>query len=221
MTLALLSTILDVGALVVNLLAVLGGAAAGGLGTGWTGQRLTKMTARRQLPEPVVRSLRVLGGGVSGFLTWLLIFGNGGGFGLGTGGLGLSQSGPGEHSEPDPSQVAPAPSTPQEKPPTTSAPATRPAPGKETVRVEMLGGRRYKNDERFYKVEGGAPLSLVEVLKWLREERERNPRLRSVEIVIYLTGSVAESHPAVDDLKEGARGLGLAVSTRVIDQDAP
>jgi hypothetical protein len=216
----------------VDLLAVAGGAATGGLGAGWGGQRLSRITIRRQLPRPVLQGLRVGGGALSGFLVWLFVFGIGG-FGLGTGGFGVGNPGGGvETSAPTSAAEAAntlptAPETSREaiasrEKPLPSAPSgvVKP-PMKEMVRIELLGGERYRGDDRWYKVDGGAPQKLGEVLAKLGALQQRDPKFKMVEILLYENGSVAEAHPAVGRLKEGLENLKLAYQTQFLTEEAP
>src|SRR6202158_11615 len=84
----------ELGDWVLRILAVAGGAAVGGFGTGFLSQIVARLTVTRPLPRPAVNVLRVLGAIVLGSLVGMWVFrSGGGGFGFGGGGFGLGLGG--------------------------------------------------------------------------------------------------------------------------------
>ena len=147
-----------------------------------------------------------------GILVYLFVFGSGGpGYGLGGGGWGLGgKGGAGEQT----GQGGTGTTTPTR--PTTPTQQTTAAVGptdpRQSLRIEMLGGKRYKGDERFYLADNRQePLTLFEVRQRIEERKRQSPPLKEVEIVILPEGSVAREHPAVARLIEVIRDLGLGV----------
>lgn len=206
----------NLGETVVKFLAVAGGAAVGALVFGGLVQLLGRMIAHRPVPRPALLIVRLLGAAATGLAVWLFVFGSGGG-GLGGGGWGFGGSGGtgGETGTGTTGKDSP-PVSQRDKPPTT--PAAQP---EEVLRVEMLGGKRYKGDERFYLAEGeNGPLQLFEVRK-LIEQRRQKSSVKVIEIVIRNEGSVAESHPAVKLLKQLASDQELAVKVTTTPGEAP
>ena len=60
---------------VLKVLAVIGGAALGGVLIGALGNVLVRLTSTRKMPAWGTRTLRVVGGVASGWLVWILVFG--------------------------------------------------------------------------------------------------------------------------------------------------
>src|SRR5713101_6820539 len=79
---------LDVGTLAVRSLAVVGAVAVGGLGTGWLVKALAKGIAFKNVPTPLLRTCRILGGLIVGLVVAAWVFNLGG-----TGGIGGSGGG--------------------------------------------------------------------------------------------------------------------------------
>jgi hypothetical protein len=210
----------NLGQTVVNLLAVIGGAAVGWFGAGLLTQLLVKLTVHRDTPRPVLRVVRILGAVALGLAVWLLVFGSGGpGWGLGGGGWGFGGRGPGGAD----SSTGRTAGTDNQKGKTSKDGKAGSSVEGRFLAVEMLGGKRYKDDERFYRITepGEPPRSLPELVDSIRKRREQDPGLKGIEIIIYDTGSVAESHPAVAELKRRAQEMDLAVKTSKPGTDAP
>jgi hypothetical protein len=194
----------NLGELVIRCLAVAGGAFGGALMSGGAVKAGTRLTLRRQVPPTALNGIRLLGGVALGLAVYLIAFGPGGD-GFGFGGSGWFGSG-GKGSEGGPAAPTPHASTS----------ATTPQTG-EVLRIEILGGERYKGEtrphldrdrDRFYLVEGNP-----EPQTWndVRQLSERNERFKVVEIVILQKGSVAEGHEAVRALKQLAGDHNLTV----------
>lgn len=198
----------DFGEQVVRWLAVIGGGALGGvLGSllAKLGVRLTGM--RRKPPPAAVNILRILGAAVLGIAVYLLVFGPGGtGLGLGPG-FGLGGPGTNGTATGTAPEIQPRPAT------GTTGTAKE---GRPVLTVEMLGGERYKGEnrphldkdrDRFYLVEGEAR-TWDEVRQMIRQ---RKKELKELDIIIRQKGSVAEEHEAVQELKRLARDEDLEV----------
>jgi hypothetical protein len=215
----------DVGMYVLKLLAVVGGATLGGLGTGWGLRLLVKLSSQRPVPRPVLIPVRILGGIALGFAVWSVAFRTGGSS-LGTGGLLGLQGGNGSGAG-DKSDLATAA---RSLTPTwdSAAAANHPEvpridPDRDSVlRIEMLGGSRV-HEERFYLIEGERePKDLAGLRQAVLERRQQPGRapLRALEILVY-DDSVAKKHSAVRNLEKWAEEQGLAVIAPSTRGDAP
>lgn len=194
----LASLVPDFGAIVVNVLAVLGGAALGGFGSGWLTNLLTRSLTRRPLPPWPLKAVRLLGATAMGLAVYLLVFGSGGGFGLG-GGWGLGGGGSGATGSPGG---------------TGSTGTTRPAGtasiGAPLLRVEMLGGERYVKENCFYLLEGDVEGRTLDAVRQFLEERAtQGTPVKELEIVIRQKGSVARQSQQVRQLEQMARDRGI------------
>lgn len=199
------------GQLVVNGLAIAGGALVSGLLAGWLTQLLVKATTTRRVPRPALNLIRALGAVAGGILVYLFVFGSGGsGYGLGGGGWGLGGKG-GSGDKTGQAEIGGGTQTQRIKvttPTTTSSPTDR----QQVLRIEMLGGKRYPGNDRFYLVENDKePRTLFEVRQEIEKRKQQTPSLKELEIVIRPEGSVAREHPAVTRLTDLARDLGLGV----------
>lgn len=203
----------DIGLILLKWLAVIGGAALGGLLCGLIVQLLGRALFHRALPKPALKVIRLLGGLALGLLVWLWVFGEGGMGGMGgsggywpfgaKGGSGIATI---------------VEATTKQKTSATAPSSARP----DFLRVEMLGGDRYKGDERFYLIEGEkTPRTLSELTEALQALRDKKPNLKKLEIVIYDKGSVAEGHEAVRALQQRARDLDFEVAIFKPGRDAP
>jgi hypothetical protein len=199
---------LDLGMLLMKLLAVAGGAVLGGAIAGTGARWLTRFTIRKQAPRTFVLSSRIVGCALAGIGVWLWAFGAGGsGFGFGTGGLGSGGENYVGYQPVKEEDKAPSDTQPEQKP--VDKPG---ANGLSVARVQMLGGTRVQQD-RFYVVdEQPQPVTLPELRELLatRKKQEKDP-LKVVEIVVY-EDSVDKEHPAVLDLEKWANGNGLQVT---------
>src|SRR5439155_8325601 len=128
-------------------LAVAGGAAVGWLGSGLLLQLLVRLSLHRPVPRKLLVPVRALGGLALGLAVWVWAFSSGG-LGPGLGGwFGSGQGGgqpPGAKTEPGPSTEATA-----ERETITlqhGAPESRPGAGQDSLRIEILGGARVKDE---------------------------------------------------------------------------
>jgi hypothetical protein len=199
---------MQLASLLLSVLAVTGGAAAGGVGAGLS-TRLAGKFFRVRAPRPALIMMRLLGAGAGGLAVWLWVFGTGGG-GWGAGGgsvFGGKGAGEGEKTF-----IATTKSR-QAVPSATTTAAS------DTLRVIMLGGERVK-DQRFYRIEGEAePKTFVE-LKQDIKARQQAAKLKTIEIVVY-EDSVARDHPTVRDLSDWAGQNGMAAILALRVGDAP
>jgi len=200
------STVPDMSKLAIGGLAVAGGALLGAILSGSLVKLAARMVRRRQVPALALNGVRFLGAVGAGFTVYLFVFGpGGGGFGLG---------GPGWFGSGSPGSSGPTTTAPPATATATTGPISEPT---EVLRIEMLGGARYKgevrpklnkDEDRFYLVDGiKEPQTLDEV----RQRIDRNPQLKVLEIVIREKGSVAEGHEAVKELKKLAGHLTVRV----------
>jgi hypothetical protein len=192
---------LDVGMVVLKVLAVAGGAVLGALVIGLLVQLIGRGVAGRQLPAWVVNVSRLLGavaGGLAVYV-WVTSPGGGGGFGGGGGGwwpFGKSNSGTGveatQRSSPNTGSGPPA--TRQERP--------------DTLEITMRGGKEAEDDQRFYVIEGEEPLDKehlpAAIEKW---KKEKKPQLKFIKI-IKGPGSVTPGNKAVGWLIDWAKKSG-------------
>src|SRR5437588_3434750 len=137
----------DFGQFVVNCLAVAGGAAVGGFGTGWLVNRLCATFVRKPLPRPALVTIRLLGAVAGGMLIALFVFNGSGGWGLG-GGWGSGGIGKGEATDTSTGRAT------TDKATKANTAKTEPEPARaDRVRVQMLGGARVQG-RAYYRVEG-------------------------------------------------------------------
>ncbi len=178
----------DLAMLALKLLAVVGGAALGALGTGL----LLKLTPFRKMPRFLVNVTRILGGILAGLLVWVVFnLAGPGGLGRGGGGWGIfgwgSGSGSGKDAENGFRQIPPDPETETRTP---------------TLRIQMRGGTEAEKSQRFYLVEGEKPRNWDELEKFLGE------RKKEADFVIHIVirkESVDEHSPAVRKLENWAQ----------------
>src|SRR5207249_827923 len=162
---------LDVGTLAVRSLAVVGAVAVGGLGTGWLVKALAKGIAFKNVPTPLLRTCRILGGLIVGLVVAAWVFNLGGTGGIGGSGSGWWPFGGSGTSNASGSGDSKAPSQP------------KPDPNATTFRVRMRGGLEAEKDQRFYITETDEPLTWAELEKVLAEKHKDNQSL-VIEIVI-------------------------------------
>jgi hypothetical protein len=201
----------DVAMLGLKLLALVGGFSIGAVFSGLVLRLMSRLVMVRTVPRLVTRLVQGVGGGTLGMAVWIWAFGSGG---SGLGGSGdLRSSGvelPSSGLERQGSKVESATAT------------SEPSPAATNLRVELLGGPRVHN-ERFYLVDGDSrPCSLAEVrerIRTLMNSQDRKP-LKAVELVIY-EDSVAQDHPAVEDLAKWARRQDLSVTLAFPKRLAP
>jgi hypothetical protein len=204
---------LDLGMLILKGLAVAGGAAVGGLGSGLLFRLLVRLSLHRTVPQKALLLVRALGAAALGLAVWMWVFSTGGS-GPGLGGL-LGSGAGGQSTE---TRAQPGPSTEptpkhQAATPKGSIPESRQVLAPDTMRIEILGGERVKQ-ERFYLLEGEKePRTLSEVRKAILARREDRDKPPLVGIVIMIYGSsVARDHPAVRNLQKWAEENRLSVT---------
>lgn len=205
---------LDLGMQILKGLAVAGGVAVGWLGSGLLLRLIVRLSLHRATPRSVLIPVRVLGGLALGLAVWVWAFSSGGA-GLGLGGwFGTGPGGgapTGAKTEPRPSSGSTA-----ERDTATaerSAPETRPEPAPETLRIDILGGARVK-EERFYLLEGEhEPRNLDEIRKAIGARLAEHDKASLKGLVIMIYGSsVARDHPAVKNLVSWAEENRLSVT---------
>ena len=207
----LANMVANFGQFVVNCLAVAGGAAVGGFGTGWLVNRLCATFVRKPLPRPALVTIRLLGAVAGGLLIALFVFNGPGGWGLG-GGWGSGGIGKGETTDTSTGRSA----SDRETRPGTSKTETE-SQRADRVRVQLLGGRRVQG-RAYYRVEGeSAARTLPELQQFIRSKR---PAPAGVTVLIY-EDSIAANLPPVRDLEEWARGEGLAVDVERLPKLLP
>jgi hypothetical protein len=196
---------LDLGMQILKGLAVAGGAAIGWLGSGWSLRLIVRLSLLRATPPRVLLPIRALGALALGFAVWTWAFSSGGsgpGAGglFGTGDTGGQQTGTG--TEPT-----------AERETMLVKPEIEPGSAQESLRIEILGGARVK-DERFYLLEGeNEPRTLTEIRKAIQARRyqQDQPALKGIVVLVY-GSSVARDHPAVKTLVKWAEANGLSVT---------
>jgi hypothetical protein len=192
----------------LKVLAAFGGFGIGAVASGFIARFLIRLLTARAVHWLPLRLVQLLGGTTLGLAVWFFGLGWGGnGFGLGQGN-GSGNSVPGTSTF-DLRPSADDRSSKFENRTSSSKFDTLPS----ELRIELLGGPKVKN-ERFYVVEGDSnALSLAELQQRIRArmEAQSQPPLKSVELVIY-DDSVAQDHPAVQDLERWAREQNLSVT---------
>ena len=202
---------LDLGMQVLKWLAVVGGATVGGWGSGFLFRLVVRLSLWRSPSRKVLMPIRILGALALGLAVWVWAFSSGE-FGPGIGGwLGSGRS----DGEPSEVKTAPRPSSQQtaDRRPEHSPPESKPGEGQDTLRIEILGGARVKQ-ERFYLLEGeNRPRTLPEARKAIqaRQQEPDKPRLKGIVILVY-PSSVARDHPAVKNLVNWAKENRLSVT---------
>jgi hypothetical protein len=214
---------LDLGMQILKWLAVVGGATVGGWGSGLLFRLLARLSFRRSVPSKVLMPIRALGALALGFAVWVWAFSSGAqGPGMG-GWLGSGRSG-GQSSETRTESASSTEQTAERQPGASEhlPPEAPPAPGQDTLRIEILGGARVQQ-ERFYLLEGdNRPRTLPEVRKAIqaRQQEPDKPRLKGIVILVY-GSSVARDHPAVKNLVNWAKENRLSVTFPPTNGTAP
>ena len=209
--------------LLIRVLAVLGGAAFGAFASGGLTRLLVRSVSTRKAPPWSLRVIRLLGAGVFGLVTALILFGTGGwGGGGGSGwnffGGGGGAEGTGKGSGTPPTAKTPPPEKKEKEAPDPKKPDVLPAA--QVLRVEVLGDARVEG-ERFYRLEGAARLhTLAEVRDVLRARRKAEPPLKGIVLVIY-KNSPDEQKYQVLALQAAAEEQGLTVAKELPPRDAP
>jgi hypothetical protein len=199
---------LDLGMQILKGLAVAGGAAIGAIASGWLFRLLARLSFQRSVPRKVLIPVRALGAAALGLAVWVWVSSSGG-WGPGMGGLLGSGGSNAETTEagarPRGEYTAPSAGQP--------VPAIQREQGEDSLRIDILGGARVKQ-ERFYLLEGNKePLTLSEVRKAIQARRQEKdkPPLKGIVIMVY-PSSVARDHPAVRNLVKWAEENRLSVT---------
>jgi hypothetical protein len=215
--------VLDLGMLVLKGLAVVGGAAVGGLGSGLLFRLLVRFVIHRPASPTALRLIRTLGAVALGLAVWLWVSSSGG---LGPGGGGWFGTGAGTRQAPlaksEPAPSADTTPTPDTAPLPLRPPDSQSRSAHDTLRIEILGGARVQQG-RFYLLEGNKePLTLDEVRKAIqtRQQEKDKPPLKGIVILIY-GSSVARDHPAVRNLAKWAEQNHLSVTFPPTNGAAP
>jgi hypothetical protein len=197
--------------LAVRIFAALAGAFVGWLLSAAVVRLLVRLAFHRPTPRWVLLLCRIVGAVLIGLLVYYYLHpGGSGGWGLGGGGLGLGGggSGPGKSG----TGVTATVRTATEKTTTEkigTARSTEKTTLPDTLRVEMLGGPRYKGEMRYYQLEGKEPAqTLEEVEEYLKKNKGR---YRRVEIVLY-PDSIASEHPEIARFRQLVERYGLLLS---------
>jgi hypothetical protein len=205
-----------------KLLAVVGGAAVGGLGVTFLVQVIVRGWTRQEMPRWARMTLRALAGVVSGWLVVLWVFtGGGGGGGDGDGGGGGDKS----------AQVS------KDKPDEHPRKVEDWARDVNTLYVEVLGeetlraldSKNWDPEWRYRVRTEGTPklMTRAKVQEYIKKRLDDKPPLKAITIVWY-NNSPSEYTDWVKELKEWAEVLKIpgteqriAVSTPRYYEDAP
>jgi hypothetical protein len=185
-----------------------GAAAVGGAVFGWflagpMCRILVRAAFHKPAPGMVVYPARCAGAAVLACLIFYFLplgFGGGAGFGFGPG------PGPGGGGS-----SAATNATPPGKHAVAQENAT--SPQREILDIELIGGKRYKDDDKFYLLRREEPpVTIKEVEKLFQENKGR------FEVHILLTAqSVSRSHAAFQRLSSLAHKYDLATLERYLD----
>jgi hypothetical protein len=168
-------------------LAVVGAAALGGFGAGLILQIATRLTTTRQVPRPVLRLIRILGGITGGLLVAFALFHAGGPGGGGSGSGGGKDSGQGPYDT----------SAGKDTPLVKEKPKDSPPPSPRSMRVVVIPG----TDGHCYRIDDQAVAhTFDEIKKIIAFRRALATPLEKVTIVIY-ADSPDQGTPIVRQLK--------------------
>jgi hypothetical protein len=196
---------LDVGMVVLKVLAVAGGAVLGALVIGLLVQLIGRGVAGRKLPAWVVNVSRLLGavaGGLAVYV-WVTSPGGEGGFGGGGGGwwpFGKSNSGTGVEA------------TQRSTPNTGAGPSATHRERPDTLEITMRGGKAAEDDQRFYVIEGEEPRDKEHLPDAIDNWKKKKPQLKFIKIIVE-PGSVTPGNKAVEWLKGWAKQHGYEAYT--------
>jgi hypothetical protein len=150
----------------------------------------------KKVPRQLTLGLSMAAGLIVGWLVFVWF--------SGTAGAGPGPGG-GVATQPAGKQTAPH-STVKDTPPDTSR---EPA---DTLRIVMVRSKDYEREsQRYYLVDGKTPArNLAETLLIVKDRRVLNPKLKTVEVVIY-QDSITEEQAPVPELESAIPPLGLEV----------
>jgi hypothetical protein len=203
----------EVVALVVKVLAVVGGAVLGGLFTGLLAQLLVKALTAQKLPRFPLLLFRLLGAILAGWLVAHYGFSGGGPL---FGGPGGRDSGPGEQKD-----AAAKKDLSKDRSDSVKDKQHEKGPGpapEGVLRVEVLTnpavekvmGKAGVENQRFYRIEGAEANDLVTLDELKKKIRARLPALQRVDIVTR-EDSPDKDVPRVAELRQWAEVQKLKV----------
>jgi hypothetical protein len=176
---------------VLRLAAGIGGALVAWFATGPVIRVLYRVALRRAAPGWMLPWARLGGAGLAGWLIfYFLPLGGGSGFGWGAGAGGGPGRGPG-----DGSAKANGQATKTDK---TSI-AESPKRDLEALEIELLGGKRFQGQDRYYLIQRKEPAVTFEDVKAYFMKHE--DRLAQDVTIVLTPESVAEEHGAILRLK--------------------
>jgi hypothetical protein len=191
-----------------KLLAVVGGAALGGLCVGFLVQVIVRGWTGQQVPRWVLMTLRAVAAVASGWLVALWLFSGGGGGMGGPGGWGFG-TGTGDNKPPE---------TAKDKEPRKDDSTSN----VNTLEVEVLGSETLKqidpqhwDPQRRYRLRaGGDLLTRKEAVDYVKKRLTQEPVVKSVTIRLYKDGP-APGTDWVDKLREDIEVLTTPDGKRV------
>jgi hypothetical protein len=221
---------------VIRVLAIVGGFALGGFGTGFLTQMVVKGYTGQQVPRWVLMVLRLLGGTALACLVYSLVYSQAGNDVLGHlfGGAGNNNKPGNSAPQATTPGTTPTDKTPPEKDKSSSAPVDKGS----VLRIEVLGNEPLqeiakRNGQTFdpdhcYRIEEAEPmmlLTLKEARDYIRQRSDREPPLRRIELVLY-RDSPQKKVARVSDLKQWAddltsKGEKVLVDYKEAGEDAP
>jgi hypothetical protein len=181
----------------VRIIAGLGGALVGWFIMPPLIRILLRLAFHKPAPNWVVSWLRLVGAVLFGiFVAFCVHLGGGFGFGPGGGGGGYgSGSGKNGKGGDGTSKVADAKKVTD----SSAKSAELENKARDSLPIELLGGQRYKGDERYYLIERKEPArTLAEVDEFL----QKNPGKYKMVQIVLTPESVFEEHRAVTSLRE-------------------
>jgi hypothetical protein len=203
----------------IRILAIVGGAAVGGLLTGFLTQAIVRGYTGQKVPQWVVWTLRVLGAVALGYVVYLVVYNPGNGLFGGFGGNAEGKDGGGKDG---PRETRPAVTTPKDDKSTDKDKSTSAVAKTEILHIQVLGddplqklveARRIKSadPERCYRIEeddAEALRTLKEVKDYILQRVKVKPPLKRIEVVLY-KDSPQENAGPVSALKKYADDLTL------------
>lgn len=188
-----LETLMGSPLLIVRLIAAIGGFVVGYMFTGPFWRLFWRVAFRKPVPAALIPWLKFCTGLVLAALLYSLVgFGGGGGFGWGGGGTGSGTgtgAGKGTGKGNDP-----ATNDPKKK---GDGPAAK-TPGREILYVELLGGERYKDDNKFYLLGRKTPPVLLAEIEDAFKTRPDKIELH----IVYTPSSVGQRSGPADRLRD-------------------
>ena len=201
----------NVGRVLLNLLAILGGFLLGNIVMMFTARLTARFVFHKPAPKFLEHILRLMGGVLGAVLVAMLVFGDGG-WGIGGSGGG-NQGGTGGDNKQQPANTNTNKDKPKEEPPKKETPKIEPKIDTTektiTVRVEILGGS--PDEDRYYLYEDDKEASTLPEVKNKIRTRADRAKLKRLEISIY-KGSASRVTNIVKNLETFAQLEGLEPS---------